>query len=170
MACDLFTGMAKLRALRKLWAGIVATLGGSGSALAATIHARGSERVLTGIITWVNLLRATVECFSGAVGGADSVSVPSFDAAIGPSDSFARRMARNTQIILRDEAHVHRVIDPGGEATSWRTSPKRWRAGRGYGSRRLRRHPGWPRCYGRNGNRPRRRYRGQPKKGHRVAS
>jgi len=114
VACDLFTGVAKLRALRKLWAGIVATLGGSGSALAATIHARGSERVLTKPDPWVNLLRATVECFSGAVGGADSISVPPFDAALGPSDAFARRMARNTQLILRDEASVHRVIDPGG--------------------------------------------------------
>ena len=68
---------------------------------------------------WVNMLRTTLAAFAAGVGGADTVLVQPFDAAIpgglpGTAASFARRMARNTQLLLLEESHVGRVLDPGG--------------------------------------------------------
>src|SRR6202012_2857666 len=61
-----------------------------------------------------NLLRATIGCFAAAVGGADAITVAPFDSALGRPDDFARRIARNTQSILHDEASMGRVLDAGG--------------------------------------------------------
>ena len=63
---------------------------------------------------WVNMLRTTLACFAAGVGGADAVTVQPFDAALGLPDAFARRIARNTQSLLLEEANVARVIDPAG--------------------------------------------------------
>jgi methylmalonyl-CoA mutase len=63
---------------------------------------------------WVNLLRTTIGCFAAAVGGADAITVTPFDAALGLSDDFARRIARNTQSILHDESSLARVVDAAG--------------------------------------------------------
>ena len=63
---------------------------------------------------WVNMLRTTIGCFAAAVGGADAITVLPFDSAIGRSDDFARRIARNTQSILHDESSLARVIDAAG--------------------------------------------------------
>jgi methylmalonyl-CoA mutase len=70
--------------------------------------------VLTAVDPWVNLLRNTVCCFAGAVGGANSITTAPLDAAIGLPDEFSRGLARNTQIILQEESHLNRVIDPAG--------------------------------------------------------
>lgn len=110
-----FRAIAKLRALRLLWAKVVLACGGSEQAAgAARIRARTSRRVLTVFDPWVNLLRNTVCCFAGAVAGADTITAAPLDAAIGLSDDFGRRLARNTQIILQEESHLNRVIDPAG--------------------------------------------------------
>lgn len=68
---------------------------------------------------WVNMLRTTVAAFAAAVGGADTVQVHPFDVAIdggfpGTARSFARRIARNTQLLLLEESHIGRVLDPAG--------------------------------------------------------
>ncbi len=68
---------------------------------------------------WVNMLRTTLAAFAAGVGGADTVFVQPFDTAIpgglpGIAPSFARRIARNTQLLLLEESHVGRVLDPGG--------------------------------------------------------
>ena len=68
---------------------------------------------------WVNMLRTTVAAFGAGVGGADTVLVFPFDMAIpggfpGTARSFARRIARNTQLLLLEESHVGRVLDPAG--------------------------------------------------------
>ena len=63
---------------------------------------------------YVNLLRGTVAGFAAGVGGADAVTVAPFDAALGASTPFSRRIARNTQSLLVMEAHLARVIDPAG--------------------------------------------------------
>jgi methylmalonyl-CoA mutase len=68
---------------------------------------------------WVNMLRTTVAAFGAGVGGADTVLVQPFDAAIpgglpGTAASFARRIARNTQLLLLEESHLGRVLDPAG--------------------------------------------------------
>ena len=71
---------------------------------------------------WVNMLRTTLAAFGAGVGGADTVLVQPFDVAIpggfpGIATSFARRIARNTQLLLLEESHVGRVLDPA--AGSW---------------------------------------------------
>jgi methylmalonyl-CoA mutase len=111
---DQFSTMAKMRAARLLWARVAEVCGGSGNASAMRQHAVTSRAMLTQRDPWVNILRATVACFAAGVGGADSITVLPFDDAIGLPDGFARRLARNTQAVLIDEANAARVIDPGG--------------------------------------------------------
>jgi methylmalonyl-CoA mutase len=65
---------------------------------------------------WVNMLRTTVAAFSAGIGGADAVTVLPFTAALGLPDAFARRIARNIQAILLDEANLSRVTDPAAGA------------------------------------------------------
>ncbi|MDB4974407.1 MAG: methylmalonyl-CoA mutase [Myxococcaceae bacterium] len=111
---DFFLEIAKLRAARRTWARVVEAAGGSSEAQTLALHARTSRRTKTQRDPWVNLLRGTAESFSAALGGADAITTEGFDAAIGDSDEFAQRMARNTQHLLRHESHVHRVVDPAG--------------------------------------------------------
>jgi methylmalonyl-CoA mutase len=115
LGCRFFHAIAKVRALRTMWAKVVTASGGSeATARSARIRVRTSRRVLTRRDPWVNLLRSTVCCFAGAVGGADSITTAPLDAAIGPGDEFSLRLARNTQTILMEESHLNRVIDPAG--------------------------------------------------------
>lgn len=115
VGCQFFRAIAKLRALRKMWAKVVTTCGGSeAAARSSQIHSRTSRRILTRRDPWVNLLRNTVCCFAGAVGGADSITTLPLDAAIGLSNDFSRHLARNTQIMLQEESHLNRQIDPAG--------------------------------------------------------
>jgi methylmalonyl-CoA mutase len=109
-----FLAIAKLRAARRLWARVVGACGGSPEAGAMRIHARVSKRVLTLRDPYVNLLRNTVACFAAGVGGAEAITSVPFDAGAGLPDGPARRVARNTLLVLQEEAHLHRVIDPPG--------------------------------------------------------
>ncbi|NRR20377.1 methylmalonyl-CoA mutase family protein [Brevibacillus sp. MS2.2] len=111
---DVFMEIAKLRAARMLWSNIVAAYGGSTEAQKMTIHARTSAWTKTIYDPYVNMLRSTTEAFSAVIGGADSLHVSAFDEAIRPANEFSRRIARNTQIILKEEAHLAKVIDPAG--------------------------------------------------------
>lgn len=111
---DVFMEIAKLRALRWLWAEVVRTAGGSEAAQAAPVHGVTSARTRTRRDPWVNMLRETAEAFTAVVGGADAVTTSGFDAALGVSDAFGRRIALNTQLVLDEEAHVGRVADPAG--------------------------------------------------------
>ncbi|UIO45053.1 acyl-CoA mutase large subunit family protein [Brevibacillus brevis] len=111
---DVFMEIAKLRAARMLWSNIVAAYGGSTEAQKMTIHARTSAWTKTIYDPYVNMLRSTTEAFSAVIGGADSLHVSAFDEAIRPANEFSRRIARNTQIILQEEAHLAKVIDPAG--------------------------------------------------------
>jgi methylmalonyl-CoA mutase len=110
---DYFMEIAKLRSARTLWARIVETYGGNDEAQKMTIHARTSAWTKTIFDPYVNMLRATTEAFSAAVGG-DSIHVSCFDEAIQKSTAFSRRIARNASIILKEEAHIGRTIDPAG--------------------------------------------------------
>ncbi|MCF8479576.1 MAG: methylmalonyl-CoA mutase subunit beta [Rhodospirillum sp.] len=111
---DFFMGIAKLRAARQLWGRILEACGVDEADRAMRLRATTARRILTRRDPWVNMLRTTVTCFAGAVGGADSVSVAPFDAALGVSTDFARRIARNVQIVLMEESNLGRVIDPAG--------------------------------------------------------
>jgi methylmalonyl-CoA mutase len=63
------------------------------------------------------MLRVTAECTAAILGGAQSVATLPFDCAIGPADELAQRVARNTQVVLREESHLGEVADPA--AGSW---------------------------------------------------
>jgi methylmalonyl-CoA mutase len=115
---DQFMTIAKLRAARQLWAR-VAEVVGEPTAGAATVHAVTSAPMMAQRDPWVNMLRTTLAAFAAGVGGADTVVVQTFDSAIpgglpSTAASFARRMARNTQLLLLEESHVGRVLDPAG--------------------------------------------------------
>ncbi|MGV0742665.1 methylmalonyl-CoA mutase small subunit [Mycolicibacterium sp. XJ870] len=115
---DQFMTIAKLRAARQLWAR-VAEVVGEPSTGAATVHAVTSLPMMTQRDPWVNMLRTTLAAFSAGVGGADTVQVLPFDVAIpggldGTSATFARRIARNTQLLLLEESHIGQVLDPAG--------------------------------------------------------
>jgi methylmalonyl-CoA mutase len=118
---DQFMTLAKMRAVRQLWAR-VAEVAGDPEGGAAVVHAETSLPMMTQRDPWVNMLRCTLAAFGAGVGGADTVLVYAFDVAIpggfpGTATSFARRIARNTQLLLLEESHVGRVLDPA--AGSW---------------------------------------------------
>ncbi len=115
---DQFMTLAKMRAMRQLWAR-VAEVAGDPDGGAATVHAETSLPMMTQRDPWVNMLRGTLAAFGAGVGGADTVLVFPFDVAIpggfpGMATSFARRIARNAQLLLLEESHVGRVLDPAG--------------------------------------------------------
>ncbi|MFE3451900.1 methylmalonyl-CoA mutase family protein [Nonomuraea sp. NPDC059194] len=110
---DQFATIAKLRAARLLWARVAEVCGGQGVQLQ---HAVTSSAMMTARDPYVNMLRTTLACFAAGVGGADAVTVLPFDTAMGAPDAFARRIARNTQSLLLEEAGVGRVADPAGGA------------------------------------------------------
>jgi methylmalonyl-CoA mutase len=109
-----FLAVAKLRAARRLWARVVEACGGKPAAGAMRLHARVSKRVLTLRDPYVNLLRNTVACFAAGVGGAEVITSVPFDSVAGLPDGASRRIARNTVLVLQEEAQLHRVIDPPG--------------------------------------------------------
>lgn len=109
-----FLQVAKYRAARLLWSKIIETFGGNEESQKINIHARTSSYNQTVFDPYLNMLRATTETFSAVVGGADSIHSNFFDGAIKSPDEFSRRIARNTQIILNDETHLNRIIDPAG--------------------------------------------------------
>ena len=118
---DQFITIAKLRAARQLWARVAEVVGGTETVAggAARIHAVTSLPMMTQRDPWVNMLRTTLAAFAAGVGGADTVQVHPFDAAIpdgveGASATFSRRIARNTQLLLLEESHLGQVLDPAG--------------------------------------------------------
>lgn len=106
---DYFLTIAKLRAARAIWARIT---GACEVDLPARIEARSSRRMLTRLDAWTNMLRLTAAGFGAAVGGADAIVLGCFTDALGSPTPFARRQARNAQIVLMDEANLGRVADP----------------------------------------------------------
>lgn len=111
---DVFLGIAKLRAARALWARVLEACGVPDDGRGLALHVTTAERAWAGRDPWVNMLRATVATFAAAVGGADSLTVLPYTHALGLPDGFARRIARNTQLVLKEESHLARVTDPAG--------------------------------------------------------
>ena len=109
---DQFLSIAKIRALRRLWARLQ-EICGSPRPAAATIHAETSMRMMARKDPETNILRTTIAAFAGAVGGADSIAVLPHTITHGLPNAFARRLARNTQLILADESNLAFVADPG---------------------------------------------------------
>ena len=111
---DFFSEIAKLRAARWLWRRIVTASGGDEQSATMYMHCRSASASLTQRDPWVNMLRVTSQTAAAALGGADSIESAPFDSAVGPSDALGRRVARNTQAVVRDEAHLDKVADPAG--------------------------------------------------------
>jgi methylmalonyl-CoA mutase len=108
-----FFQIAKLRAFRMMWAQAAESFGTPRESAGARIHARTSRWNKTIYDPHVNILRATTEAMSAALGGADIITVAPFDECYKAPDEASRRLARNTQIILKREALLARVADPG---------------------------------------------------------
>jgi methylmalonyl-CoA mutase len=113
IGANYFFQIAKLRAFRMMWAQAVENFGGTRESAKARIHARTSHWNKTIYDTHVNILRGTTEAMSAVFGGAESITVAPFDECYKAPDEASRRLARNTQIILKQEALLSRVADPG---------------------------------------------------------
>ena len=107
---DQFLTIAKLRAIRKLWSRIEQACGLDPRP--AFVAAETAWRMMTKRDPHGNIVRGTIAALAAAVGGADAVTVLPFSATLGIPDAFSRRVARNTQLILIEEANLHRVADP----------------------------------------------------------
>ena len=114
LGANFFMEIAKLRAARILWSQIVAAFGGSAEAQKMLIHARSSAYNKTVFDPYVNMLRVTSEGMSGALGGVDSMHLAPFDEPLRTPDRFSRRIARNVQVMLQEEARFTQPIDVGG--------------------------------------------------------
>jgi methylmalonyl-CoA mutase len=126
---DEFLTIAKFRALRKLWARIEQACGLKPEP--AFVSAETAWRMMTRRDPYVNMLRVTIAVTAAGVGGANAISVLPFTAALGLPDAFARRVARNTQLILLEESNLFRVSDPaagsgGIEALTTQMSQAAW--------------------------------------------
>jgi methylmalonyl-CoA mutase len=107
---DQFLTMAKFRALRLLWARIEQTCGLAPKPV--FIAAETAWRMLTQRDPYVNMLRATMATFAAGLAGASAIMVLPHTLALGLPDAFARRVARNTQLVLLEESNLARVSDP----------------------------------------------------------
>lgn len=109
-SADQFATIAKLRAARRLFA-LFATA--CGVETPCRLHVTTAQRMLSRADPHTNLLRLTIAAFAAGAGGADALTVLPFDAGATP---FSRRMARNIQSLLIEEAHVARMADPAAGA------------------------------------------------------
>jgi len=107
---DQFLTMAKFRALRLLWSRVESACGLQPRPV--FVAAETAWRMLTQRDPYVNLLRATMATFSAGLAGANAVTVLPHTLALGLPDAFARRVARNTQLILLEESNLAKVSDP----------------------------------------------------------
>lgn len=107
-----FMEIAKFRAARWLWAEILHAYGGSKQESKIHIHAETTTFNLTLFDAHVNLLRTQTEAMSATIANVDSLTVLPFDAIYKDSDEFSERIARNQQLLLKEECHFDRTIDP----------------------------------------------------------
>lgn len=108
-----FMEIAKFRAARLLWANIVKAYGATSECSEKIkIHAVTSSWNQTVYDSYVNMLRGTTEAMSAAIAGVDSLEVLPFDYAFRAPGEFSNRIARNVQIILKEESHFNKVVDP----------------------------------------------------------
>jgi methylmalonyl-CoA mutase len=114
MGPEFFMQAAKLRAFRLVWARAAESFGIARGSTRARIYACTSRSNRTVADPHTNALRGTTEAMSAAIGGAESIYVAPFDERCGSTDEASFRLARNTQIILKQEAFLARVTDAAG--------------------------------------------------------
>ncbi len=113
---DMFMSIAKVRVLRRLWGRVAEACGARAENRTVPVGAITAPRMFAKRDPWVNILRGTIACFGAGVAGADAITVLPLDYALGQPSALARRIARNTQIVLQEESGLARVIDPAGGA------------------------------------------------------
>ena len=128
---DQFMTIAKLRALRMLWASAQVAMGLEPEP--AVIHVETAMRMMTRRDPHVNLLRTTAAAFAAGVGGADAVTALPFSLALGLPDGFARRLSRGLQLLLQEESGIGKVADAAAgagvvEAATTELAAVAWRA------------------------------------------
>lgn len=111
---EFFVILSKLRAARYGWARIVTSCGGSEEAARMVIHAVTSRWEQSSLDPYNNMLRSTAAAYAAVLGGCDSLGVSPFDEVVRTPDDFSRRIALNTQRILREECYAADVFDPAG--------------------------------------------------------
>lgn len=109
-----FMEVAKLRAHKILWTKVLTEFGFNSEEIDHDIHAETSGYFETNFDPYVNMLRTTTEAFSAVVGGVSSMTTNPFNHSLGLPNDFARRIARNTQLILDEESNLSKIIDPAG--------------------------------------------------------
>lgn len=115
ISSNYFMEIAKFRAARMLWANIVKAYNPADeSACRMAVHAETSTFNLTLFDAHVNLLRTQTEAMSAAIAGVQSITVTPFDKAYETPDDFSERIARNQQLLLKEESHLNRIVDPAG--------------------------------------------------------
>ena len=108
-----FMEIAKIRAARLLWANIVKAYGPSNDAIARMyVHSTTSDWNKTFYDAYVNMLRTTTESMSSIIGGTDSLTVNPFDLVFQKPNEFSERIARNQQLLLKEESYLDKVVDP----------------------------------------------------------
>ena len=113
ISSNYFMEIAKFRAARWLWAEIVkAYAPACDCACKMHVHAQTSEWNMTIFDAHVNLLRSQTEAMSAAIAGVDSITVRPFDKTYQTPDDFSERIARNQQLLLKEESHFDKVVDP----------------------------------------------------------
>lgn len=113
ISSNYFMEIAKFRAARWLWAEIVkAYAPACACACKMHVHAQTSEWNMTIFDAHVNLLRSQTEAMSAAIAGVDSITVRPFDKTYQTPDDFSERIARNQQLLLKEESHFDKVVDP----------------------------------------------------------
>jgi methylmalonyl-CoA mutase len=111
---DLFLVIAKLRAARRLVWRVAEACRAGEAARGMSLSVTTSERMMSRRDPWVNLLRTTAACAAAAIGGADEITLLPFSWPLGEPDAFARRIARNVGLVLREEASLGLIADPAG--------------------------------------------------------
>lgn len=111
---NFFMEIAKLRALRQVWAAIMEAFGAEEADRSIMVHGRSSRFTKTVIDPYVNMLRNCTQTFSGVVGGVNTYENPPFDELIRKGDVFSRRIARNLHVMLQEEFGMLCPIDPAG--------------------------------------------------------
>lgn len=108
-----FMEIAKLRAVRLLWATMVEQYKPTcDCGYKLQINTVGSTWNKTLYDPYVNMLRNTTEGMAAAIGGADAITLQPFDVAYKDADDFSRRISRNVQVILKEESYFNKVVDP----------------------------------------------------------
>ena len=115
VSSNYFMEIAKFRAARMLWANIVKGYGpAKNCACKMQIHAETSRWNQTVYDPYVNMLRGTTEAMSATIAGVHSLEVMPFDASFESPTEFSKRIARNVELLLKNESHFDQVVDPAG--------------------------------------------------------